>query len=337
MHKDIIVIGTSAGGIEALRLIFGALPKDLDASIFVVLHTSADSPGILGAIFDRAGVLPAITVKTQERIRPGTIYLASPDHHIILEPGLVRATRGPKENRFRPAVDPLFRSAAQTYGPRVIGVILTGGLDDGTAGLWAVKQLGGTAVVQNPDEALAGSMPRNAMKYVQVDHCVALAEVAPLLVQLTREPAQGKGADEVSKTIEIEINIAKEDRALDAGVLKLGEPSNYACPECHGVLLQMHEDRRIRFRCHTGHAYSVESLMAEINDAVQDALWNAIRSIEESALFMQHLSRHAGEAEKGGAADELRKAAEDATRRADLVRQAVLDHTAAHAVRVNPA
>jgi two-component system, chemotaxis family, protein-glutamate methylesterase/glutaminase len=322
--KDIIVIGTSAGGLEALRMIAGGLPKEFPASVFVVLHTSPQSPGILAEILDRAGALPAMNAVDKERIQPGRIYVAPPDHHLIIEPNRVRLTRGPKENRFRPAVDPLFRSAAQVYGPRVIGVILTGNLDDGTAGLWAVKQLGGTSVVQDPQEAVAPSMPRNAMRHARVDHCLPLAEIAPLLVRLTSTPTEEEGAHEVPKEMEIEVRIAKEDTALDAGVLKLGEPSNYACPECHGVLLQLNEEKRLRFRCHTGHAYSVDSLLAEITEGVEDSLWNAIRSIEESMLLLRHMAEHLTESENGNTAERFLAQAQEAERRADLVRQAVI-------------
>ncbi|MDQ3744203.1 MAG: chemotaxis protein CheB, partial [Acidobacteriota bacterium] len=278
--KDIIVVGTSAGGIEALKTIAGGLPRDFPASVFVVLHTSPESPGILADILARAGALPASNAVDGERIQPGRIYVAPPDRHLIIEPNRVRLTRGPKENRFRPAVDPLFRSAAQVYGPRVVGVVLTGYLDDGTAGLWAVKRLGGTAVVQDPSDALVDSMPLSALHPVNVDYCVPLAEVAPLLVRLSGEAAE-EGAREVPEETKIEVNIAKAANALNAGVLKLGEPSLYACPECHGVLLQLKEENRIRFRCHTGHAYSPESLIAEIDEAIEDSLWSALRSVEE--------------------------------------------------------
>jgi len=271
--KDIIVIGASAGGIEALRLIVRDLPKDFAASIFVVLHTAPQSPGILDQILARAGSLPATNATDKEQIQPGRIYVAPPDHHLLIEPGIVRVTKGPKENRFRPAVDPLFRSAAQTYGARVVGIILTGGLDDGTAGLWAVKQLGGTAIVQDPEEAVAPSMPASARRYVKVDYCLPLAEIATLLVRLTgslAEDVEGmpgeEGAPKVSDEMEIEIKIAKEDQAIGVGIRNMGEPSSYACPECHGVLLQLKEANRIRFRCHTGHAYSADSLLAEVTE-----------------------------------------------------------------------
>src|SRR5215472_1690940 len=185
-RRDIIVIGASAGGIEAVRKLVGELPEGFRASFFVVLHIGPDSPGILDQIRYLSGPLKASYPFDGELIKPGQVYVAPPDRHLLLEPGRLRLSRGPKENRFRPAIDPLFRSAAQVYGPKVIGVILTGGLDDGTAGLWAVKRLGGTAVVQDPEEALVGSMPRNALTNVKVDHCVGVAEIPPLLVQLTR-------------------------------------------------------------------------------------------------------------------------------------------------------
>jgi len=321
--KDIIVVGASAGGIEALRTLVAGLPGDLAASLFVVLHTSPQSPGVLDEILKRAGPLPALMGRDGERIRPSRIYVAPPDHHLLIEPGIVRVTRGPKENRFRPAVDPLFRSAAQVYGPRVIGVILTGGLDDGTAGLWTVKRLGGTAIVQDPEEAIVDSMPRSALKHVKVDYCLPVAEIAPRLVRLVSEPAE-EGAYKVPEEIEIEVKIAKEDTALEAGVLKLGEPSNYTCPECHGVLLQIKEEKRVRFRCHTGHAFSVDSLMAAVKDGIEEALWSAIRSIEESILLMRHLGEHVRESGNGHAAEQFLKQADEAQRRSDLVRQAVM-------------
>jgi two-component system, chemotaxis family, protein-glutamate methylesterase/glutaminase len=322
--KDIIVVGASAGGIEALRTIAGGLPKDLPASVFVVLHTSPESPGVLAHILARAGALPASSAVDGERIQPGRIYVAPPDRHLVIEPNRVRLTRGPKENRFRPAVDPLFRSAAQVYGPRVVGVVLTGNLDDGTAGLWAVKRLGGTAIVQDPEEALAPSMPRSALRQVRVDYCLPVAEIAPVLARLATEPSDEEGVYEVPDEMEIEVRIAKEDTALDAGVLKLGEPSNYSCPECHGVLLQLLEEKRIRFRCHTGHAYSVESLLAEITEGVEDSIWSAVRSIEESVLLLRHMAEHLGGDENGHTAEQFLARAQESQRRADLVRRAVL-------------
>lgn len=325
MPKDIIVVGASAGGIEALRVLTGALPVDLSASLFIVVHTSPDAPGMLADIFNRSGRLPATYATDAERIEKGRIYVAPPDYHLLIEPNRVRVTRGPKENRFRPAVDPLFRSAAQTYGPRVAGIILTGYLDDGTAGLWTVKQLGGTAIVQDPTDALVPFMPLNAVTHVKVDYCLPLEEIAPLLVRLTSEAMEEEGVFQVPKEVEIEVNIAKEQRALDAGVLQLGEPSNYACPECHGVLLQMKEGTLFRFRCHTGHAYSVESLLADITEKMNDALWNSIRAFEEGELFMRHMAEHLDHGDTDHSAESFLKRADDTKQRASLMRQAAIN------------
>jgi two-component system chemotaxis response regulator CheB len=327
MKKDIVVIGTSAGGIEALRELVGGLPADFPAAVFVVLHTSPDSPGILASILERAGELSAVCVSKAEAIKPGCIYVARPDHHLVIARGLARATRGPKENRFRPAVDPLFRSAAQAYGARVIGIILTGGLDDGTVGLAAVKKLGGTAIVQDPQDALAPSMPLSALAHVEVDHCVPLAQMAALLTRLTTAEVQEKGVLAVPEQIRIEVDIAKEHNALEAGVMSLGAPSIYACPECHGVLLQVKseaEQGHLRFRCHTGHAYSMHSLLAEMNERTEESLGSAVRAIEEHVLLLRHLASHIGS--DSPPAQELLERAALAEAQRDLVRQAVLHY-----------
>lgn len=321
-RKDIIVIGASAGGIEPIRAILRELPADFPGSLFIVVHTSPNSPGILHSIFDKAGPLTADAVEDGARIAPGRIYVAPPDRHLIIEPGRTRLTRGPKENRFRPAVDPLFRSAAQTYGPRVVGIILSGGLDDGTAGLWTIQQLGGTAVVQDPHEAWAPSMPQSAMQHVRVDHVLRADEIAPLLVRLAETDTDTQeGEEAVPEDVNIEVNIAREDKATEAGVLRLGQPSNYACPECHGVLLQMKDRAPLRFRCHTGHAYSVESLLAEMDEAIEETLWSAIRALEECEMLIRHASEHPGSSSDASA---LRHRAEETQRRVDVVRQVVL-------------
>jgi two-component system chemotaxis response regulator CheB len=326
-RKDIIVIGASSGGIDALKELVGALPHDLKATIFITLHVAPYSLGILPEILEHAGRLPASNAKDWEQIEPGHIYIAPPDHHLLVEPsGHVRITRGPRENRFRPAVDPLFRSAAHAFGPRVVGVILTGWLDDGTAGLWAVKECGGTAIVQHPDDAFAPAMPLNAIKHVEIDHIIPLKEIAPLLLRLTAAPAGEEGAYFVSEELETEVKIAKEDNALESGIMKWGEPSIYACPECHGVLLQLQEGSNLRFRCHTGHAYSVDSLLAEFTDKTEASLWSAIRAIEEGVILMRNLARHFSEHHNGTDAEVLLQKARESQQRADLVRQAVMSH-----------
>ena len=223
--KDVIVVGASTGGVEALLALVKGLPQDLPASVFVVMHTAPDSPGVLADILNRNGNLPATNARNRERIKPGRIYVAPPDYHLLIEPGLLRITHGPKENRFRPAVDPLFRSAAQVYGPRAVGVILTGGLDDGTSGLWAIKRLGGTAIVQDPQEAFMPSMPQSAMNRVEVDYCLPVAEIALLLARLASEPVEEEGAYEVPEELNIEVGIAKEDKGRDIGILRRSSAS----------------------------------------------------------------------------------------------------------------
>ena len=304
MTRDIIVIGASAGGLAALQAIVGGLPAGFEASLFVVVHTSPESPGVLADILQRSGALPTFMVRERERIQKGCIYVAAPDHHLIVERDVVIATRGPKENRFRPAVDPLFRSAALAYGSRVVGVILSGGLDDGSAGLWAVKEQGGTAVVQDPAEAMIASMPLNAMRYVEVDHCLPAAKMPALLLRLANEPAAPKGVTMPDKT-KTEVEIAQGKDPLLAGSTSLGDPSIFACPECHGVLLRVKDGVHSRFRCHTGHAYSMQALLAEYDDRVQESLSNAIRALQEKALFMTHLAEHE-EAGEGGISERLR-------------------------------
>jgi two-component system chemotaxis response regulator CheB len=237
--RQIVVIGTSAGGIEALRQLVSDLPRDFPAAIAVTMHISAQSPSVLHDILSRSGPLPVLSPRDNERLQAGHIFVAPPGYHLVVEPGRLRVTKGPKENRFRPAIDPLFRSAAQVFGPNAIGVILTGNLDDGTAGLWAVKQLGGVAIVQDPADALFPSMPQSALDNVNVDHCVPLADIVPLLVRLTSAAAPEPVGVNAPEQMEIEVRIAKEKDPLGAGVERLGDPSTYACPECHGVLRQL--------------------------------------------------------------------------------------------------
>lgn len=321
-------MGTSAGGIETLRLITAALPATFPAAVCVVIHLSPQSPGVLASILDRSGALTALFPENGERLQPGRIYIAPRDHHLLIEPGRVRVTKGPRENGFRPAIDPLFRSAAQVYGPNAIGVILTGNLDDGTAGLWAIKRLGGTAVVQDPRDAIFPAMPASALAHVTVDHVVPLDGIAPLLTRLVTEDApQTSGGKVVPEYLDIEVDIAKEKNAIEAGLMQVAAPSSFACPDCHGVLLQFEEGGRLRFRCHTGHAYSVESLLAGINNGIEESLWNAIRAIEEGELLMKRMAEHVS-AHRGGEPADLREAAAKARERADALRRMVSNQQA---------
>ena len=210
-NHDIFVIGASAGGVEALSVLARGLPPDFPGSIFVVMHIPAQSHSLLPVILSRYGPLPAVHAVDRDQIKPGRIYIAPPDHHMLLEPGFVRLSRGPRENRHRPSIDPMFRSAAVAYGPRVVGVVLTGSLDDGTAGLLAVKRSGGIAVVQDPEDALYPSMPLSALRNVQVDHRVPMHEAAGLLMRLANTPIAEEGVLPVPEDINSEVRIVESE------------------------------------------------------------------------------------------------------------------------------
>jgi two-component system chemotaxis response regulator CheB len=334
-RHDIIVIGASNGGFEALSLLMHTLPRDLPAAVFVVQHLSPQAPSHLPEIFSRRGSLPAHSPDDGAAFRPGHVYVAPPDHHLLIEDSRVRLGRGPRENLSRPAVDALFRSAALAHGPRVIGVVLTGALDDGTAGLWAVKHHGGIAVVQDPREAQHASMPENALEYVDVDHCLPLEEIGPLLVRLTREAAPAASStDAVARA-----RLAAEYLALMTGrpeggsrdttmteipaSLENGILSGYVCPECNGPLWEIHEDRLVRFRCRVGHGFSRDSFLAGQSEALEQTLWMAYETLCENALLTERyagMSRDQGQSHLGAQFQERSRLQ---WRRAERLRQII--------------
>jgi two-component system chemotaxis response regulator CheB len=278
----------------------------------------------LPAILAQAGPLPAWHAEEGMAVAPGQVYVAPVDRHLLVEPGYLRVTRGPKENRFRPAIDSLFRSAAYAYGPQVVGVILSGMLDDGTAGLWAVKDRGGVAVVQDPRDAVYDSMPRNALRYVEVDHRVRLAEMAPLLVHLVGEEIAGKGGAPMPASLEIETQIAKEENALQSGVMELGPLTPFTCPECHGAMVQLQEGSILRFRCHTGHAFSAESLLSALTESIDHSLWNTVRVMEEGMLLLRHLAGHVRQQQDLALADRFERQAIEAEEWVEILRRLAL-------------
>ena len=325
--KDIVVVGASAGGMEALQKLVARFPADLPASIFIVWHLSPGAKSILPSILTKAGKLKAVHPKDGDRIERGRIYVAPNDHHMLLENGYIRVTRGPKENRFRPAVDPLFRSAAYVYGPRTIGVVLTGALDDGTAGLWTIKLRRGTTIVQEPSEALIRSMPLNALDNVDVDHKLNVTEIGDLIARLVREDAPATPAvaeRENEKTLH-EIRIAKERDALEEGTLKFGEFSPFTCPECHGVLVMLREGKIVRFRCHTGHAFSADTLLTSNREDLEARLWDAVRASDESVLLLNKLGEEFAKSGNTAAAERCFDEAREAHERSQAVREAAID------------
>lgn len=323
--RNIVVIGSSAGGIDALRSLFSGLPSDTSASFFVTQHLSAQSPSMLDRILQKHTGMHVTFAEDRQLLMPNTVYIAAPDRHLMIEGDRVRVTRGPRECRARPAVDVLFRSAAIAYGPRVIGVILTGALDDGTAGLWQIKDRQGLAFVQDPGEAGYSSMPDSAIEHVEVD-CVGTietlaAEISRALMSEVPIPA----VDEPSERQRIENLIALEGNGMQAGVMDLGKVSKYTCPECHGVLVQIEEGNLTRFRCHTGHAYSLASLHVEVNEAIDKGLWDAIRAIEERILLLEQRADLADAHGDPANAGRMRADADQAKKKYQPLRELVLD------------
>jgi two-component system chemotaxis response regulator CheB len=337
MHqRDLIVIGASAGGLEALKVLVAGLPATLPAALLVVVHTSPQSPQVLAHILAQAGPLPAAYATEGRVIEPGHIYVAPPDYHLLVEQGQLRVTRGPKENRFRPAIDPLFRSAAYSYGPRVIGIILSGMLDDGTVGLWAIKNRGGVTLVQEPSEALYAAMPQSALQQVAVDYRLRVREMGPLLARLVTEPLLSEGETAMDKTLEIENQLALGAPAVPSGVLSLGTPSLYTCPECHGVLLQVPGGPVVRFRCHTGHAYTLASLLAEVSEAVEQTLWNAVRIMEEQLFLLRQVAQAGEPIPELTEAQGARGPSEAVAQHLAVLRQVALQQTSLRVVPVPP-
>lgn len=327
MTKDIIVVGASAGGLDALKRLVDGLAADLEASVFIVLHLEPSARSELARILQKNCALPVCQAEDGDPIRAGRIFVARPDYHLVLDDQVVRLTRGPRENRFRPAIDVLFRSAAYIYGGRVIGAVLSGALDDGSAGLWSIKNRGGTSVVQDPEEAEFSSMPENALAQVETDYVISVNKMAELFGRLTGEKAAAPPPGPLPPDLEVEMRIAKEGNGLAAGVMDLGAITPYTCPECHGALVQLKRAGVPRFRCHTGHAYSINTLLAEVTEYVEDSLWNSMRAIEESALLLEQLARHVRNDRKNpGAASVLDEKAAETLKRASVLRAIVHEH-----------
>ena len=291
MKRDIIVIGASAGGLNLFRQILAALPDDFMASVFIVWHMSPEGKSVLPELLASVTSIPVATAVDKERIVPRRIYIAPQDCHMILESDVVRVTHGPKENLFRPAIDPLFRSAASVFGPRVIGVILSGGLDDGSAGLYSIKRMGGMAIIQDPATAENSAMPLNASRIVRPDYMVNVREIPGLLATLSTEtagPLKSHAMKEKEK-MDFEVRVAVGDPSLKLGLAYFDNYSPYTCPECKGTLSEIKEGKHVRFRCHTGHAFSALSLLSSLDKNIEGSLWTTVRAMEESFFLLRQM------------------------------------------------
>lgn len=275
----IVVVGTSAGGMEALKELVAQLPRTFNAPMFVVQHMAPDAEAdVLVSALQASGSLPCRIARNGERFKAGHIYVAPADNHLLLKQEIMLITKGARENRYRPAIDPLFRSAAVAHGPRVISVVLTGLLDDGTEGSAAVKRCGGTTMVQDPADAAYADMPRSALS-VDVDHCIPLREMGVVLDQLART-SPGKRTqipDDVKTEAIIAERVLSDVNAVDS----LGTQAPYNCPNCGGVLWEIEKSETLRYRCHTGHSFTAETLLAEQSSKIEETLWITLRMLEE--------------------------------------------------------
>src|SRR3954452_7231757 len=324
----LIVVGASAGGVEALTALVRALPADFPAAVAIVLHVASSGTSLLPAILGRAGSIRVQAARDGQAVEAGCVVVAPPDQHLTVLDGQYLLRHGPRENGHRPAIDPLFASAADAYGGAAIGVILTGALDDGAAGLAAIKVGGGLAVVQDPDDALYSGMPVNALARVEPDHVVPLVELAPLLVELARDdgPMTEPPPDPPP-------HAERPGPELDASPgMPAGEAAGLSCPECGGSLWYVDDNGTFRFRCRIGHAYSDQSLLREHARSLEAALWTALRALEERAALLRRMASRAADAGRASLAADFRTGATDLDKQAAVVR----DHIVPMALESDP-
>lgn len=314
-NSRLIVIGSSAGGMEALTKLVSQFPKDVPAPIFIVNHMSADTTGeSLVKSLNSSGAILCHHAHDGQVFKNSTLYLAPSDQHMLIVKGKILVTKGARENRARPAIDPLFRSAAVAYGNRVIGVILTGYLDDGTSGMMAIKRCGGVCIAQDPRDASYPDMPQSVISNVGVDHCVPIAEMGELLSNILRSklPKSRK----VPKDIAIEAKIARRVLSDLPSVNALGDHVPFNCPECGGVLWQIAKGDLLRYRCHTGHAFTSDVLLAEQTAKIEETLWVALRMFEERQNLLVTMDKSQG----GKAPTSLSQRAKDSQVHIDRIR-----------------
>jgi two-component system chemotaxis response regulator CheB len=287
--RDIIVIGTSTGGLEALDQLIGQLPTDLAASIFVVQHMDPHNSGepLLRRLSRYKAFRPTLA-ENRHRFKPGRLYIGPPDNHLLLKKNRLLVTKGAQENKNRPGIDPLFRSAAVAYGSRVIGVVLTGMEDDGTAGLIAIKRCGGVIVVQDPRDAAYSDMPLSALDNADVDYCVSIADMGPLLTTLVSQP-HGK-SKKVPQDVRTEAIIAERVLSDISQVNTLGKQVPYNCPGCGGVLWKIDGPGKKRYRCHTGHSYTALALLTSQSEKIEEMFWISLRMFEERRNLLMAMS-----------------------------------------------
>lgn len=344
--RDIIVIGASAGGVEALLELVDNLPGDFPAAILVVVHTTPTRPNRLPQVLNYRSKIPAYQAEQGKLIEPGNIYVAPSDLHMLVKEGRLELNHGPRENSSRPAIDPLFRSAARNYGPRLIGIILSGNMGDGATGLMMVKSYGGLVIVQTPDEAAYSSMPNTAISYGQVDHILPIKEMASLLMRLVNENGKEKGtAGQMDREIKRDVNnLEPTSPAEGAGEgeeerpdvinqalweqehnYRSGKSAIYSCPDCSGVLWQIEENGVIYFQCHVGHRLSPEVLLIRKSNELETALWSCVRTLQEKASINLQLAAQMRSKGQNEVAERIEEKAQIDKQTMRILREQILD------------
>jgi two-component system chemotaxis response regulator CheB len=309
--RNIIVIGASAGGFNTIGEVLGGFPPDIDAAVLVVIHISRKSDSrIIAATFQRSTTLKCVVAAEGMPLKRGHVYVAPPDHHIMVEDSTIHVNQGPHENKYRPSIDVLFRSAAVSFGHRAIGVILSGLLDDGTSGMWAIKSSGGICIVQSPEEARFPDMPRSVMNKIEVDHIAIVDNIPAVITSILNEPLPPEKP--VPAELQIEADITYKMMTKIDQLKKIAVHSDYNCPECGGGLWEIKHDPTHRYRCHTGHVYT-EALLNELKDEkIEESVWVSIRMLEEKANLLKLMVKR-GEEEpeiasaRGRRVDEINK------------------------------
>ncbi|MBV9506723.1 MAG: chemotaxis protein CheB [Acidobacteriia bacterium] len=317
---DVVVVGASAGGVHALRQLVSDLPAGLDAGVFIVLHTLPSAESLLPQVLNTVSSIPAVQAADGTLFETGRIYVAPPDRHLLFQDGTVRVIRGPKENRHRPSIDVLFRSAAMAHGANVLGVLLSGSDDDGSAGLMSIKHRGGLTIVQNPSDAAYPHMPQNALRTVGPDFILPIAEIGPLIKNLVEGENQNSSEAGMS---ELENNPAGHEEVPPQDTNSIGVPSAFTCPDCSGTLWELQDGELLRYRCRVGHAYSSDSMIDAQSDAVERALWSAVRTLEESASICRRIASKTTILQR-----ELNQKAEERQEHARVIRKLLLEGTA---------
>jgi two-component system chemotaxis response regulator CheB len=320
--STVVVVGASAGGVEALTTLAGGLPADLDAAVCVVLHLPAAAESRLARIVSRAGPLSAIQVRGSEPLVRGRIYVAPPDLHLMVRREQVLAARGPHENGVRPSIDVLFRSAALAYGPRTVAVVLSGTRDDGVAGASAVGTRGGCVFVQDPDDSLFGALPMHTVVRDHPDRVLPLAELAGAITsavaRLSTEVPMSENGDQ-------DMTVETEYATLDAAALERdappGKPSAFGCPDCGGVLWELDDGDLLRFRCRVGHAYTADGALDAQGESIENALWVALRALQERAQLSERLAERVGGAGAKHSQARFEELAGEARTQAEVIRR----------------